>query len=95
MSNTGVGKDLTVPSMTVKAVVRWTARGWYRVPTRESLTMEQIGLARRSACCLATIHAEDGMPDFLGDGDAQYVTSWFVCDKCAQPCDTLEVDDAA
>lgn len=60
----------------------------------EGRTMEQIGAARRSKCCATTIHAEDGMPDFAGDGPGQVVTCWFVCDACGQPCDTVEADAA-
>jgi hypothetical protein len=56
--------------------------------------------AQRSVCCGATIHAEDGGPDFSGDTTVTVNgipqagwTMFFVCDTCGEPCDLENCDD--
>ena len=51
-------------------------------------------LPETSICCGATVHAEDGGPDFSGDSRVEvngvsYLgrTMYFVCDACGEPCD--------
>ncbi len=55
-------------------------------------TDEIVG-AKRSACCGATVHVENGMPDFPVLSDprkARAVTCWFACDGCGRACDLVD-----
>lgn len=52
----------------------------------------------RSKCHGASVHDEDGGPDFIEYGTpaesrrVECRTCWFVCDECGEPCDVERAD---